>query len=795
MKMNKYHYLMIIFFVTFSVLVYANSQTTVVKEDEKTILLKLKSYLGNTSDIQQRWNLSSSPCTWPEISCSRGFITGINLEYQYLAAIPPIICKLKNLTHLILASTFLSGAFPTVVYNCSKLKVLDISFNKFQGPLPTDIHRMSRLTGLNLRSNFFNGAIPGAVGLLSELKHLHLTGNDFEGSIPREIRNLSNLEILDASSMEKFELATIPNELGKLKNLRQLVFMRSNLIGNIPEAISNISSLEYMDMSENYLNGSIPGVVGQLSKLRRLFLTGNNFEGSIPPEIGNLSNLETLDISFMGKFELATIPDELGELKNLRNIRIVNSNLIGNIPEAFSTFFSLVYMDLSRNYLNGSIPDWLFRFENLSDLNLERNQLHGTLPIPIGEAKFSALKLSWNQLSGKIPLEYDKYSNYDFSGNFDLCTCNSSHATKYLPLCTNQKHHKAKIKAPVFVVVLVIIVLVCLSCYILKHSKLSLSKCSWKKTQEIDEWEFIPFRSTNFTRSEILLNLTEENLIGSGGSGNIYRIGVDENRSHVAVKRICNQRKLDNSRKKQFLAELQTLSGVRHVNIVTLICCISNENSKILLYEYMENQSLDKWLHPKQGRESLVMISPAQNVVLKWDTRLRIAIGAARGLCYMHNHCSPPIIHRDIKSSNILLDNDLNAKVADFGLAKVLAKCGDTETASAVAGTFGYMAPAKVSMKSDVYSFGVVLLELVTGREPVHRDEAINLAQRAWKHVEEEELIEDALDEEIKGPANLKAMSEVFKLGLMCTNKVASTRPSMKEVVQVLLLIATNRPS
>ncbi|XP_009628517.1 receptor protein kinase CLAVATA1-like isoform X3 [Nicotiana tomentosiformis] len=708
----------------------------------RPILLKLKSYLGNTSDIQQRWNLSSSPCTWPEISCSRGFIIGINLEYQYLAAIPPIICKLKNLTHLILASTFLSGAFPTVVYNCSKLKVLDISFNKFQGPLPTDIHRMSRLTGLNLRSNFFNGAIPGAVGLLSELKHLHLTGNDFEGSIPREIGNLSNLEILDASSMEKFELATIPNELG------------------------------------------------------------NNFEGSIPREIGNLSNLETLDISFMEKFELATIPDELGELKNLRNIRIVNSNLIGNIPEAFSSFFSLVYMDLSRNYLNGSIPDWLFRFENLSDLNLERNQLHGTLPIPIGEAKFSALKLSWNQLSGKIPLEYDKNSNYDFSGNFDLCTCNSSHATKYLPLCTNQKHHKHKaiIIAPVVVGVLVIIVLVCLSCYILKHSKLSLSNCSWKKTREIDEWEFIPFRSTNFTRSEILLNLTEENLIGSGGSGNVYRIGVDENRSHVAVKRICNQRKLDNSLKKQFLAELQTLSGVRHVNIVTLICCISNENSKILVYEYMENQSLDKWLHPKQGRESLVMISPAQNVVLTWDTRLRIAIGAARGLCYMHNHCSPPIIHRDIKSSNILLDNDLNAKVADFGLAKVLAKCGDTETASAVAGTFGYMAPeyaytAKVSMKSDVYSFGVVLLELVTGREPVHRDEAINLAQRAWKHVEEEELIEDALDEEIKGPANLKAMSEVFKLGLMCTNKVASTRPSMKEVVQVLLLIATNRPS
>ncbi|XP_059311335.1 LRR receptor-like serine/threonine-protein kinase FEI 1 [Lycium ferocissimum] len=128
----------------------------------------------------------------------------------------------------------------------------------------------------------------------------------------------------------------------------------------------------------------------------------------------------------------------------------------------------------------------------------------------------------------------------------------------------------------------------------------------------------------------------------------------------------------------------------------------------------MENQSLDKWLHEKKRNKS-------QNVVLKWDTRLHIAVGAARGLCYMHHNCSPPIIHRDIKSSNILLDNEWNAKVADFGLAKVLAKQEDSETASAVAGTFGYIAPeyayaTKVSTKSDVYSFGVILLELATGK-------------------------------------------------------------------------------
>ncbi|XP_060169063.1 receptor-like protein kinase 7 [Lycium barbarum] len=594
--MNKYHDLMIIFLVTFPLL-HANAQTTFVKDDEKTILLKLKSYLRNSSDIQQRWNLSSSPCSWPEISCSHGSVTGINLKDKNLNSTPPIICKLKNLTRISLASNIFSGLFPTALYNCSKLRVLDISFNQFHGPLPTDIYRMSRLTSLDLTGNNFNGTIPGAVGQLSELKHLHLRNNKFEGSIPREI--------------------------------------------------------------------------------------------------GNLSNLESLDMSYMEKFELATIPEELGKLKNLKQLRIIQSNLIGNIPETFSSLSSLRYMDLSVNSLTGSLPVWIFGLEQLRYLYLQSNGFYGSLPTSIGELKIFRLDLSSNRLSGKIPFKYDK-------------------------------------------------------------------------------------------ESEILLNLTEENLIGRGGSGNVYQISVNEDRSHVAVKRICNDRKLDNNLEKQFFAELQTLSGIRHVNIVTLICCISNEKSKILVYEYM------------QRCESL--ISPAKYVALTWDARLRIAIGAACGLCYMHHDCSPPIVHRDIKSSNILLDNELNAKVADFGLAKVLAKHGHTETASAVAGTFGYIAPeyayaAKVSMKSDVYSFGVVLLELVTGEEPVHRDEDMNLAQWAWKHIEEDKLFEDALDEEIKESANLKAMNDVFKLGLMCTNKVASVRPSMKEVVQVLLLLATNHHS
>jgi len=253
------------------------------------------------------------------------------------------------------------------------------------------------------------------------------------------------------------------------------------------------------------------------------------------------------------------------------------------------------------------------------------------------------------------------------------------------------------------------------------------------------------------------------------------------------VKRIWTKGKLDHKLDKEFLAEVEILGTIRHSNIVKLLCCISSEDSKLLVYEYMENQSLDKWLHVKKRKET----DPARRVVLDWPKRLEIAIGAAQGLCYMHHDCRPGIVHRDVKTSNILLDSEFKARIADFGLAKILVKRGELNTMSLVAGSFGYMAPeyaytTKVNEKIDVYSFGVVLLELVTGREPNDGDEHTNLAEWAWRQHGEGNSIIDALDEHIKEPLILEEKSSVFKLGLICTSTLPSSRPSMKEVLQIL---------
>ncbi|KAF7084408.1 hypothetical protein CFC21_088040 [Triticum aestivum] len=250
------------------------------------------------------------------------------------------------------------------------------------------------------------------------------------------------------------------------------------------------------------------------------------------------------------------------------------------------------------------------------------------------------------------------------------------------------------------------------------------------------------------------------------------------------LKKIWNAQNLDNKLEKDFLAEVQILGEIRHTNIVKLLCCISSSEAKLLVYEYMENGSLDRWLHQ---RDRVGSLAP-----LDWPTRLQIAIDSARGLCYMHHDSSPAIVYCDVKSANILLDPEFRAKIADFGLARILLKTGDPESISGIGGTFCYMAPEygyrlKVNEKVDVYSFGVVLLELTTGR--VANDGGLEycLAEWAWRQYQEYGLSIDLLDEDIRDPANIEDAFAVFTLGVICTGGQPSVRPSMKDVLYALL--------
>ncbi|XP_076925779.1 receptor-like protein kinase HSL1 [Bidens hawaiensis] len=492
------------------------------------------------------------------------------------------------------------------------------------------------------------------------------------------------------------------------------------------------------------------------------------------------------------------IPEGLINLSQLSVLYLDGNSLSGEIPTTIRSWNSLTTLNLARNKLSGEIPISITSLPHLLDLDLSDNQLSGKIPPQLSRLRLTTLNLSSNKLAGRIPYPFDNlaYEN-SFLNNQNLCASsaisNLHNCYATLPKSTTHLHkssHSDKLSSKI---IAMIVVLAAFVTFVAILCILFVFRGYIKKKQKLDltTWKLTSFHTLKFTEANILCCLTDNNLIGSGGSGKVYQIEIGQQGEYVAVKRIWNTRKVDQTLEKEFLSEVQILGSIRHSNIVKLLCFFSSEDSRLLVYEYMENQSLDKWLHGKKMKTNRGVV---HHIVLDWPKRLQIAIGAAQGLCYMHHDCSPPIIHRDVKSSNILLDSEFKARIADFGLAKILTtpKPGQVNTMSAIAGSFGYIPPeyaysTTITERVDVYSFGVVLLELVTGKEPHAGDGDMNLAQWTWKHFSEGKSMVEALDPEIK-QANcyMEEISLVFKLGLICTSTLPSSRPSMKEVLEIL---------
>lgn len=717
-------------------------------------------------------------------------------------SIPSGLFMLKNLTALLLFHNKLSGEIPRPV-EALNLSEIDLSMNNLTGSIPEDFGKLSNLTVLNLYSNQLSSAIPASLGLIPSLKLFRVFINKLNGTLPPEMGLHSKLEAFEVSSNQL--TGQLPENLCENGALRGVIAFSNNLSGELPKGLGNCSSLNSIQLYQNNFSGEIPPELWTALNLATLMISENSFSGELPSKLPwNMSRLEICNNKFDGEipegvstweslvvFKASNnlfsgkIPIELTSLSRLTTLLLDGNQFSGELPQQIVSWKSLDTLNLSRNDLSGPISPALASLPNLLYLDLSENQLSGEIPPELGRLRLNSLNLSSNKLSGKIPYEFDNlaYEN-SFLNNPNLCsntrnlnlvqTCGGG--TKF----RDPKKLSSKVLALILILAIaVLLVTVSLTFFMVKQHRRK------RYCQDSASWKLTSFQRLDFTEYNVLMNLTANNLIGSGGSGQVYRIGTNSLGEFVAVKKIWNDGQWDEHLEKEFLAEVHILGLIRHSNIVKLLCCISSENSKLLVYEYMENQSLDIWLHGRKRKLS------SHHVALDWPRRLQIAIGAAQGLCYMHHDCSPPIIHRDVKSSNILLDSEFKARIADFGLAKILAKHGEHHTVSAIAGSFGYMAPeyaytTKVNEKIDVYSFGVVLLELVTGREPNCGEEEMSLAEWAWQHYGDEKPISDALDEEIKKPCILDEMTTVFKLGLMCTSTSPSTRPSMKEVLQIL---------
>ncbi|XP_068656708.1 LRR receptor-like serine/threonine-protein kinase HSL2 [Aristolochia californica] len=752
--------------------------------------------IGNMTKLENLWLAFSNLVG--EIPHSIGNLVALQLldltDNRLSGSIPATMGNLRSIQHIELYRNRLSGELPESLGNLTSLSWFDASENTLRGKVPEKLAGL-HLMSLALNDNYLEGEIPAVLATNPKLSELKLFNNKFSGILPADLGRNSDLDSIDVSGNE-FQ-GQLPPHLCDRKKLRRLITFNNQFSGELPDSYGDCESLGYvrifnnkftgrvperfwglprlfyLELQDNRFEGSISSSISSAPYLARLLISNNNFSGGIPAEICQLSNLSAIQASnnqFAGR-----IPPCVTQLTKLEKLELQQNRLSGEIPADVSSWRFLTELNLAKNRFTGQIPEQLGFLPVLTYLDLSENSLTGEIPVSLVNLKLNSFNLSVNNLAGKIPSGLDNSIFLQgLLGNPNLCSPNLNpfppcvRPRKYL---TN--HAKTAISLSATLVGLALVSLAVFQRY---------KKASTKPNPP---WKITSFhRSGNFSdEDEIFKCLTDENLIGTGSSGKVYRAKLKTGQI-VAVKKIRFSGENDGA----FAAEVEILGNVRHGNIVKLLCCYTSEDCKVLVYEYMPNGSLKAALHEKGG------------AFLDWNTRRKIAVGAAQGLVYLHHDSVPAIVHRDVKSGNILLDEEFGARVADFGLARAMESSGGERVMTCVAGSYGYIAPEyaytlKVNEKSDVYSFGVVLLELLTGKKPI--DPSFGDAKDLVKWVNDEissqeKRAEDAGFRYLFDPrittigSEYEEMVKVLNVALLCTAAFPMNRPSMRKVVELL---------
>ncbi|KAL6873496.1 hypothetical protein ACP4OV_013578 [Aristida adscensionis] len=696
--------------------------------------------------------------------------------------------RMPALARLLLGGNRLSGPIPVSLAMAAGVTHLSLANNSFAGGIPPEIgalcpvnlelsnnaltaadgdggweflHRLTRcgkLTVLALDGNKLGGAMPSAIaGLSGQLQELYLGGNGMSGPIPPGIGNLAALQVLNLDS--NLLTGSIPEEIGSIKNLTMLSLQGNRLTGPVPSSIGDLTQLLELALSSNTLSGPVPATLGHLQKLTLLNLSGNALTGDVPREIFNLSSLSSaMDLSD-NRLD-GELPADVSRLVNLARLELSGNRFSGEIPVSLENCQSLEFLDLDSNAFDGSIPPSLSKLKGLRRLNLTSNKLSGSIPPELGEMTgLQELYLSGNNLTGTVPealenvsslVELDVSRNHlggrvptrgvfanttglEIAGNGDLC---GGVPRLGLPPCpapvvrdTHRTNLVLKIAAPLLSAALLLAVLAAVfQCHRRKPGE--------AKTAAPDAFDGENYRRVSYAELAKATNgFSDGNLIGAGKFGSVYLGALpltakggapasEHDSAAVAVK-VFDLRQVGAA--KTFVSECEALRRVRHRNLIRVVtCCASvdarGDEFRALVFEFMPNSSLDRWLHPASD-EIKDVIGGGLGVV----QRLNVAVDIADALHYLHGSCVPPMIHCDLKPSNVLLAEDMTALIGDFGLAKLLLDGGggaaNGESTIGIRGTIGYVAPeygttGKVSMHGDVYSLGVTLLEIFTGRSP-----------------------------------------------------------------------------
>ncbi|KAL5991719.1 hypothetical protein ACLOJK_012630 [Asimina triloba] len=720
--------------------------------------------------------------------------------------------KLPKLEVLLVSVNELSGPIPSSLSNASVLLDVDFSQNGFSGQIPllhnlpsienltfefnqlvsdgpggldfiTSLSNSPRLKIFELGNNRLTGRLPPTIANLSlALETLDMEGNQLEGSLPVEIGNFVNLTHLSVRYNKM--TGNIPSTMGNLRKLARLRLQGNSFNGSIPESLGNLTRLNELSLNDNQLTGSIPSSLANCRGLQTLELSGNKLEGSIPGDIFDFPSLsKALNLSHNSLS--GPLPAEIGRLQAVNTIDISSNRLSGRIPATIGNCRSLVYLDMAANSFEGSIPSAIGDLRGLERIDLSSNNLSGAIPPSLeslGALEF--LNLSMNKLQKEVP-EGGVFQNstaISLAGNSELC---GGGPNLGLPDCKATENRRSGSKGKLIIGVVVGALAFCLlwSVVLLVFRKRGRGKSADAPVVDVISFDEPHALYTYYDLRTATDNFSPRNLVGEGSFGTVYR-GTLPGGSVIAVKvfkmDIC-------SASKSFIRECESIRNIRHRNLVKIISACSSSAFKALVFQFMPNGSLEDWLHKAEDN-----LHGKKSKALDLRQRLEIAVGIVDAMEYLHHDCEIPIVHCDLKPSNVLLDEDLNAHVGDFGLAKmvVLDAATNQQVASTMElkGSIGYIPPeygmqGGVSSKGDVYSYGILLLELFTRKKSTDEMFVEGLTLRKWVAAALPDGVREVVDPEIADYNQLQAedcLISVLRLGLQCSVDWPGERPTMR---------------
>ncbi|CAI8593283.1 unnamed protein product [Vicia faba] len=780
-------------------------------------------------DLSRNYLYGSIPNTLGVLS----LVTLAFLGNQLSGPIPSEIGNIATLQELTLEDNLLEGPLPPSLGNLKHLEDLKLSANNFTGAIPESYGNLKNLTDFRIDGSSLSGKIPSFIGNWTKLERLDLQGTSMEGPIPPAISLLKSLKELRISDLKGNTTMAFP-DLKNLTRMTRLELRNCLITGPILDSIGEMENLKTLDLSSNRLTGPIPDSFENLENINFMFLTNNSLSGTTPGWI--LTSKKNFDLSFNNFSESSATTCQPLDV-NLASSVSSSANtslscLKANLPCSGKSQYHSLFINCGgpaigvddkdyeadellrgiSNFVQSADGKWAYSSTGVF-LGNEKADYVGNYNVKLHFAEimfsndrtFSSLgrrifdvsiqghkylkDFNIMEEAGGVGKEISRDFNVDV--NDSTLQIHLSWAGKgtnavpmrgvYGPLISaitvtpNFKIPSNGLSAGAIAgIVIGSLAFVLLILFVLWKTGYIFRKDQTDK-------ELLELKTGYFSLRQIKAatnNFDPENKIGEGGFGPVYK-GILSDGAVIAVKQLSSKSKQGN---REFVNEIGMISALQHPNLVKLYGCCIEGNQLLLVYEYMENNSLARAIFGK----------PEQKLNLDWRTRMKICVGIARGLAYLHEESRLKIVHRDIKAANVLLDKHLNAKISDFGLAK-LDEEENTHISTRIAGTIGYMAPeyamrGYLTDKADVYSFGVVALEIVSGMSNTNyrpKEEFVYLLDWAYVLQEQGNLLE-LVDPSLGSNYSAEEAMRMLQLALLCTNPSPTLRPPMSSVVSML---------